>query len=102
MIFEVKELGSVHVKGQDKKKRDIVVADDTNQGISLTLWEQEAERSLRQGQIIRIEGVLVSEFKGVKQLTSIQNSKISYDTNCPLSQKLNEWKISNNVTLSDI
>jgi len=35
MIFEVKELGSVHVKGQDKKKRDIVVADDTNQGISL-------------------------------------------------------------------
>jgi hypothetical protein len=35
MIFEVKELATINVKGQEKKKRDVIVADDTNQGISL-------------------------------------------------------------------
>jgi replication factor A1 len=53
------------------QKRDLIVVDDSNSSVRLTLWGKQAEQfSTPIGSVIAFKGVRVSEFNG-KRITPI-------------------------------
>jgi ssDNA-binding replication factor A large subunit len=76
VVLEVREIGTINVKGADKKKREVVLGDESGHGIVVTLWEDEAIKDIRVGEILSMENAMMGEFRSVKTLSGTKNSEI--------------------------
>ena len=50
------------MKGEDKLKREIHIGDETG-SIKVTLWEDEARRITKNGEILYLKDVYATEYK---------------------------------------
>ena len=101
----VSDLQVVQAKstGRELKKRELSLVDQSNSGISLTLWGTEAESFDGSSQpILVIKGARVKEFGGGKQLSTGVSSVMKYNPDIPEAHRLRGWfdneGISKNVT----
>jgi len=66
IVVDLGPVGNIKLRtGENKDKRNIVICDDTNYSISITLWGDTATRlDLKPGQLVACKQCKVSEYNG--------------------------------------
>ena len=66
IVFEVGPVGNLKTKtGESRDKRNLLIGDDSNFSITITLWGETATKlDLKAGQLIACKQCKVSEYSG--------------------------------------
>ncbi|EUD65051.1 replication factor A1 [Plasmodium inui San Antonio 1] len=104
VVFTFQEMMQVLIKktGQYKEKRDLILIDDSNETINVTLWGEHAlkieEGYLRDNSIISFKYLKVAEWQG-KKLESHPKTKIDVNPEIDRAHMLQNWWSSNKENL---
>ncbi|KAL2714488.1 replication protein A 70 kDa DNA-binding subunit [Vespula squamosa] len=86
--------------GRELKKRDVMLIDESNTMISLSLWGADAEKfDGSNNPIVAIRGARIGEFNGGKNLSCVMSSVLQVDPDIPEAHKLRGWY--NTIGMSD-
>lgn len=91
--------------GREMKKRELNLVDQSNTGITLTLWGTDAENFNGAGEpIIALRGAKVGEFGGGKNLSMISSTTMKINPDLPESHRLRGWfdNMGNQVDVTNI
>ncbi|KAF2878996.1 hypothetical protein ILUMI_27178 [Ignelater luminosus] len=78
--------------GRELKKRELTLVDQSNSGISATLWGTDAEKFEGSSQpVIAIKGAKIGEFGGGKNLSILGSSIFKINPDIPESHRLRGW-----------
>ena len=106
ILFEIQTPSDVNCQGQQKRRLNIRLVDDSEAIITLTVWESLVETFVRQdggdtdddekhleGQCFAFHNVETREYNGKRTLTSISTTHLNADTPASKSaqEKLTEW-----------
>ncbi|CRG98583.1 replication protein A1, large subunit, putative [Plasmodium relictum] len=100
VVFSFQEIIQVLIKktGQYKEKRDLVIIDDSNETINVTLWGEHAlkveENALKDNCIICFKYLKIGEWQG-KKLESHPKTKIEINPDIEKACFLKSWWIDN-------
>lgn len=87
--------------GKCLKKREIVIIDSSNEYISITMWNHDAENydlnNIRA--VISLYNVRISEFNGKKHITLNRDSDIKYNETISEAKNLSTWYENQNNDL---
>ena len=90
-MMSIGEVEELHTKaGKMTKKRVIVLADDSNASIEVTVWGNKAEANV-EGKICAISGAKVSDFNG-KSLSTIGSSIMEFDPDIREAGEISYWQ----------
>ena len=94
-IGVVKECGAVsQVTSRDGRsfaKRDLTLVDQSGKAVTLTLWNEAAEKwDERRQPVLAAKGVKVSDFGG-RSLSAMQSSTVTPDPDIPEAHRLRGW-----------
>lgn len=79
---------------QELVKRDLIIIDDSQREISLTIWEEAAtDFAGGEGDVVAGRRLTISDFKGLR-LTANVNSRLQLNPNSVRAQKLKAWYAS--------
>jgi replication factor A1 len=92
IVKEVGELTSITAKSTGKPfaKRDLVVVDQSDTLVKITLWASHAEKFNNLLDVVAFKGVRVSDFNG-RSLSSVSASTITVNPDIPEAQSLMRW-----------
>jgi len=83
--------------GQEARKRSIIIKDDTQRSIELTLWGQyctnpgdRLEMEVGRHPILAVKGARVGDFNG-KNLSTVNSSVVNVDPDIPEAGALRHW-----------
>ncbi|KAL1414323.1 hypothetical protein MTO96_007567 [Rhipicephalus appendiculatus] len=88
------DVGTVKKRGTNKdlKKRDVLLVDESNTDILLTLWNDEAEKFDGTGNpVIAVKGARVTRYNGGITLSVISSGAVHVNPNIPETQTLVSW-----------
>ncbi|CAI6342915.1 unnamed protein product [Macrosiphum euphorbiae] len=93
VIDAVGEVDNVFSKnGQIYDKKEIVLIDDSNEKITLTLWNEFATNFMgKQNTKITLRNTKISNYKNQRYLTLNRQSIVSYDVDKTTNIKFEEW-----------
>lgn len=78
--------------GRELKKRDIVLVDQSNVSVNLTLWGNDAERFDDYSQpVILIKGASINEFNGGKSIAMVNSSVLKKNPDIVEGHRLRGW-----------
>ncbi|KAF5300828.1 hypothetical protein FQA39_LY10950 [Lamprigera yunnana] len=78
--------------GRELKKREVSLVDQSNNGIALTLWGNDAETFDGSSQpVVVIKGAKVGEFGGGKNISTLNSSVIKINPDIPEAHRLRGW-----------
>ncbi|KAF2901892.1 hypothetical protein ILUMI_04293 [Ignelater luminosus] len=78
--------------GRELKKRELILVDQSNSGISATLWGNDAEKFEGSSQpVVAIKGAKIGEFGGGKNLNILGSSILKINPDIPESHRLRGW-----------
>ena len=82
---------TVRSTGKELTKRDIVLVDDTNRSVNLTLWGEQAQKfDGSSNPVIAIKGAKVSDYNGVS-LSTIGSSSVTVNPDLTEAHQLKGW-----------
>lgn len=77
---------------EDLKKRDVLLVDESNTDVPLTLWGDQAERFDGAGNpVIAVKGVRVSRYNGSISLSMLPSGALHVNPNIPETHTLRSW-----------
>ncbi|XP_046830054.1 replication protein A 70 kDa DNA-binding subunit [Vespa velutina] len=86
--------------GRELKKRDVMLVDESNTMVCLSLWGADAEKfDGNNNPVVAIRGARIGEFNGGKNLSAVMSSVIQIDPDIPEAHKLRGWY--NTIGMSD-
>lgn len=85
-------------KGNSFVKRDIWIADEHQNTISLVLWGEDTDIDISVGQVLFISNVKISEYLDVKSLGFCKFSRIETNPDHPIVEHLNAF-VSDNLDI---
>jgi replication factor A1 len=88
-VIEANEKFLKNTKIGEQMIRKLVIADDSEYKIELTLWKQFTDLDIRQGQVISIKSAKVGDFNG-RNLSSVDDTMILID---PMIKEATELKL---------
>lgn len=94
---------------KELKKREVLMVDQTNTGITLTLWGSQAESfDVSRHPVIAVKGGRVNEFGGAKSVSIAMSSVLQMDPDHPEAHRLRGWfdsggseEVVNNISTSN-
>lgn len=83
---------TARTSGRELKKRDVVLVDQSNASVSLTLWGDDAEKfDASTHPVILLKGARLAEFNGGKTVSMISGSSMKMNPDVPEGHKLRGW-----------
>lgn len=66
VVIEVGQIGSIRLKqtGEDRERRLITIADDSNYSVAVTMWGILAKLDAKVGHVIALKNCRVSDYQG--------------------------------------
>jgi replication factor A1 len=107
VVIDGGELATITMKTTQKQmqKRDILISDDTQTSVRLTLWGKQATDvlNLDSNPVIVVKSARVSDYNG-RTLTTLSSSTVVYDPDIPKAHTIKGWYESagKNQTLNSI
>ncbi|KAK1118340.1 hypothetical protein K0M31_015043 [Melipona bicolor] len=78
--------------GRDMKKRNVILVDESNITVSLSLWGTQAEEFNRSDNpVLAIKGARIGEFNGGKNLSTLSSTVMQIDPDIPAAHKIRGW-----------
>jgi replication factor A1 len=93
IVLEVQPVSSINLKdGNQKDKRTVIIGDDTNKMIGVTLWGDAAHKDgLNELQVVAFRACRVSEYRGKSLNASSSVSDTVVSPNHPRCAQLKRW-----------
>lgn len=93
VITQVLPVSQINVKaGGQKDKRNVVITDESELTVTVTLWEGLAQKEdYQEGQVLALKTVRVSDYNGRTINAGESNSQVFIDTDHPRTHKLKKW-----------
>ncbi|XP_067000915.2 replication protein A 70 kDa DNA-binding subunit isoform X2 [Anabrus simplex] len=77
---------------RELKKREVLIVDESNVGVNITLWGTQAEEfDVTKHPVVAIKGAKVNEFGGSKSVSVLQSSVLQLDPDIPVAHHLRGW-----------
>ena len=94
VIIDVGNTSSIQLKdGSQRAKRDLVVGDETNVSIGITLWGDVCEsQNFEVGKIIALKGCRVNDYRGKSLNASSEPQDISLNIKHKRTDELTRWQ----------
>lgn len=106
ICYEIRGIQELQSKNNSKiyTKRDIILIDQSNETIPLSLWNQDADNfdESRIRSVISLLNVQVSEYGDRKSISIMRDSSMEYNLDIPIAKSLLTWFENKNHILHDI
>lgn len=92
-MFEVGNVGSIRIKssGEDRERRTVTIADETNCSVQITLWGPNAHLQIDQGMIVAFKNCRVSDFSGCTLNAASDDNSVKLNIQHPKAQQIKKW-----------
>lgn len=93
VVIEFGQIGSIRLKqtGEDRERRQITIADDSNFSVAITMWGALAQLEAKVGSVIALKNCRVSDYQGCSLNSSSDENCAKLNVLHPRGAQLKKW-----------